>query len=340
MKNYAFSSDNTAPAAPEILAAVVEANHGHAFSYGEDPWTAQLREVAAAAFETPISIVPILSGKLANHLSLVAITEPGGLIFCHDQSHIMIDENDGPAHLTRCRMVGLPGDDGRISPETLTAAIAAESPIPAGSAFSLTNVTESGTVYSLAEMTRLIEIAHAAGLPVHLDGARISNAIARLGCSLADMTWRAGVDILSLGATKNGGLAAEAVVAFSDAVGERLTEKQLLHGHVPSKMRFLSAQLIAWFANDGWLTRAKHANAMAERLAGELGKIPGVRFLQPVEANIIFVDLPGEVIDRLHAGEFHSYNLPWLDESVYRFVTSWATTDEVVDRLINTLSPG
>lgn len=337
---YDFSSDNTAPAAPEILAAVVEANRGHAFSYGEDPWTAQLREAAAAAFGTPVGIVPILSGKLANHLSLVSISEPGGLIFCHDQSHILIDENDGPAHLTQCRMVGLPGSDGRIAPETLQSAIAAESPLPPGSAFSLTNATESGTVYSVAEIARLAEIAHDAGMLVHLDGARVSNAIARVDCTLAEMTWQAGIDILSLGATKNGGLAAEAVVAFGDAVGQRLTEKQLLHGHVPSKMRFLSAQLIAWLANDGWLARAKHANAKAERLAGELAKIPGVRFMQPVEANMIFVDLPADARARLLAGEFHSYNLPWHAESVYRFVTSWATSDEVIDQLINTLSPG
>jgi threonine aldolase len=338
--NYEFASDNTAPAAPEILAAVVDANQGHAFSYGADPWTTRLRDVARAAFDALVEIVPILSGKLANHLSLLSITEPGGLIFCHELAHILIDENDGPAHLTACRLIGLPGADGRIAPESLREAIAANAPLPPGSAFSITNATESGTVYTLDEMRALTAIAHEAGLLVHLDGARISNAAARLGCDLADLTTRSNIDILSLGATKNGGLAAEGVVAFGQEIAQRLAAKQLLHGHTPSKMRFLSAQLIAWFDNDGWLTRARHANTQAQRLAGELARIPGVRFYLPIEANLIFVELTTDVRRRLQASEFFAYDLPWFGENVFRFVTCWSTTDESIERLINTLSPG
>ena len=338
--NYEFTSDNTAPAAPEIVAAVVAANQGNVLSYGDDPWSEQLRDLAAATFKADVGIVPILSGKLANHLSLVSITEHGGLIFCHELSHIMVDENDGPAYLTRCRLVGLPGADGRIAPDSLREAIARESPLPPRSALSLTTATEAGTVYSLDELRALTQIAHEASLFVHLDGARISNAVVALGCDLSDITWQAGIDILSLGATKNGGLAAEAVVAFNPAVAERLAEKQLLHGHTPSKMRFLSSQLIAWLEHDGWRTQAAHANAKAQRLATLLTRIPGVRFVQPVEANLIFVALPADVKARLEASDYFAYDIPPFGENVYRFVTSWSTTDESIDRLINTLSPG
>lgn len=339
--NYAFASDNTAPAAAEIVAAVCEANQGHVLSYGADPWTERLKEVATAALAAPhpVGIVPILSGKLANHLSLAAITEPGGVIFCHEHSHILIDENDGPAYVTRCRLIGLPGEGDKIAPETLHEAIARESPLPPGSAFSLTNVTEAGAVYCLDQMQELADIAHEAGLLVHLDGARFSNAAVALGCELADITWRAGVDILSLGATKNGGLAAEAVVAFDPAISERLTAKQLLLGHYPSKMRFLSAQLIAWFENDGWRTRARHANAAAQRLAAGLTAIPGVRLVQPVEANLLFVALPPEVKARLDAADYFVYPFPPFGDDVVRFVTSWATTDESIDQLLQALNP-
>jgi threonine aldolase len=337
--NYEFASDNTAPAAAEIVASISEANRGHALSYGDDPWTARLREVVTDAFAAPqpVGIVPILSGKLANHLSLTAITEPGGVIFCHEHAHILIDENDGPVYVTRCRLVGLPGDGDKIEPATLREAIARESPFSPGSALSLTNVTEAGGVYCLDQMRELAGIAHEAGMLVHLDGARFSNAAVALGCDLADITWRAGIDILSLGATKNGGMAAEAVVAFDPAVVERLTDKQLLLGHSPSKMRFLSAQLIAWLADDGWRTRAQRANAAAQGLAEGLAAIPGVRLVQPVEANLLFVALPPEVKARLDAAGYFVYPFPLFGEDVFRFVTSWATTDESIDRLLASL---
>jgi len=339
--NYEFASDNTAPTTPEILASISEVNQGNVLSYGDDPWTAKLRDVVTEAFEAPqpVGIVPILSGKLANHLSLAAITEHEAIVFCHEHAHVLVDENDGPAYITRCRFIGLPGDQGKISAATLRESIAREQPLPPGSAFSLTTATEAGAVYALDEMRELIEIAHNAGMLVHLDGARFANAAAALGCSLADITWRLGIDILSLGATKNGGMAAEAVVAFDPVVSERLTKKQLLLGHYPSKMRFLSAQLIAWIENDGWRTRAENANQKAQQLAKALAGIPGVRIVQPVEANLIFVILPEEVKARLDAAEYYVYELPILGEGVVRFVTSWSTTDASIDTLIAALEP-
>ncbi len=308
-------------------------------SSGEDPWTDRPRAVVTGPFEVPhpVGVVPILSGKLANHLSMASITEHGGLIFCHEHAHILIDENDGPAYITRCRMVGLPGDGDQIAPETLRAAIERESPLPPGSAFSLTTATEAGTIYGLEQMRAPAAISHEARTLVRLGGARFSNAAGALGCSLADITWRAGVDIFSLGATKNGGLPAEAVVAFDPAVTERPIRKQALLGHHPSKTRFLSAQLLAWIESDGWRKRAGHANAAAQRLAAGLRTIPGVKIVKPVEVNLIFVELPDEVKRRLDRAGYFVYQLPMFGEGVVRFAASWATTDGSIDRLVANL---
>jgi threonine aldolase len=334
--NYAFTSDNTAPATPEIVASITAANEGAMLSYGDDPWTARLQQAATAAFEAPepVSIVPILSGKLANHLALASITEPGGVIFCHEHSHISFDENGGPAYVTRCRLIPLAGDGDKIAPETLRAAIAIERPLPPHSVLSLTTITEAGQIYTLDEMRVLTAIAREAGMLVHLDGARISNAAAALNCNLADMTWRVGIDVLSLGATKNGGLSAEAVVAFGAANAKRLTEKQMLLCHFPSKMRFLSAQLLAWLENDGWRTRAANANRTAQRLATAFRTMPGVTIGFPVEANILFVELPEEVKARLTAAAYFVYSSTQFGDRYSRFVTNWATTDDDIDRLV------
>ena len=340
MINYEFASDNTAPAAVEIVASIAAANSGNVLSYGGDPWTAKLRDAVARAFDTPqrVGVVPILSGKLANHLSLAAITEPGGVIFCHEHAHIHIDENDGPAYVTRCRLVGLPGDTDKIDSDSFRDAIAREAPLPLGSALSITNATEAGGVYTLDQMNELAEIAHGAGLSVHLDGARIANAAVALDCNPADVTWRAGIDILSLGATKNGGLGAEAVVAFDPIVAKRLRAKQLLLGHEPSKMRFLSAQLIAWLENDGWRDRAAHANSAARALANRLGSIPGIEIIQPVEANLIFTAISSDIRSRLDTSGYFLYSMPMFGENVVRFATSWATTDESINTLVRALS--
>lgn len=337
--NYEFASDNTAASAPELIDAITRANQGATLSYGDDPWTAEMIDAVTAAFELPhpAGVVPILSGKLANHLSLAAITEPGGLIFCHEHAHIMIDENDGPPYVTRCELIGIPGDADKIPADALRAAIASAGTLPPGSAFSLTNVTEAGAVYTLDEMRTLADIAHAAGLPVHLDGARFSNAVVALDCSLADITWRSGVDILSLGATKNGGLAAEAVVSFVPSINEQLTKKQLLLCHYPSKMRFLSAQITAWLAGDAWRARAENANAMAAKLAAGLRSLPGAQIVQPVDANIIFVALTPELQARVDAAEYYVYPASMFGERVVRFVTNWATTSDSIDRLMAVL---
>ncbi len=332
-----FLSDNAAPAAPEVLAAVVQANKGNALPYGEDAWTAGLQAAMAAAFGCECVTYPVITGKTANALSLMSIAEPGALIFCHAYGHILYNEVGGPAFYTGATLVGLPGAHGKIAPATLEAAISEYGPLPPGSVLNLTNATEAGTVYTPEEIAALTAIARGAGMKVHVDGARIANAIAHLGCHPADVTWRAGVDVLSFGATKNGGLGAEAIVCFDPAAAARLAEGRKRGGHVPSKMRFLSAQLLAYLTDGVWLRRAAHANAMAAALAADLRDIPGVALPVPVESNHVFLALPeatrAALVDvgyRLHLYERHG-------AGVIRLVTHWATTDAQIARFIATV---
>ncbi len=331
--DHRFASDNTAPAAPEFLAAVEAANNGAAAAYGEDGLTAALQCALAVAFDRETGAVygwPVLNGKAANHLALLAITQPGGIIFCHQDAHILVDEDDGPAIYTRTRLIGIEDDGtGRMTPGALARAIANHSPVPPGSALSITNANEAGTVYRLEELHELIAVARGAGLTVHIDGARIANAAAALDCALADLTWRAGADIVALGVTKNGGLMAEAVVCFDDAIATRFENQRRWTGHIPSKMRFLAAQIIAGVEGDGWRRRAQHANQQAARLAAALAGVPGYSVARPVEINHIFLQLsPGRRRAIAAAGYFL---WDWNQWNAVRILTNWATTDEEVD---------
>ena len=340
MINRRFYSDNIAPAAPEFIDALIAANQGDAASYGEDEWTARLQTVAAAAFEFdgPIAAFPVLNGKAANHLSLLAITEPGGIVFCHEQAHILVDEDDGPERYTDAQFVGLPDNgDGKIAPSELRKAIMNAGPIEYQSALSLTNPTECGTVYSLDELHELFSIAHAADVKVHYDGARIANAAVHLDCALADLTWRAGVDILSLGVTKNGGISAEAVIAFDDEIASRFIEQRAWTGHVPSKMRFLSCQIIAGLDGNGWRRRAETANATAWRLATQLLALPGIDIIRAVDANMIFVALPAPYRERFFAAGYVCEERPDLGPGAIRLLTNWSTTDDQIRQLMSCL---
>jgi threonine aldolase len=332
-----FLSDNVSPATPEVIAAVVQANDANAVPYGEDTWTAALQTVMAAAFDRECVTYPVTTGKTANALSLLSIAEPGALIFCHEYGHILYNELGGPAMYTGAELVGLPGEHGKIAPETFRAAIARYGTVPRGSVLNLTNATEAGTVYTPDEIARLTAIARGAGMTVHMDGARIANAIAHLGCHPADVTWRAGVDVLSFGATKNGGMGAEAIVCFDPAAAARLKEGRKRGGHVPSKMRFLSAQLLAYLADGAWLRRAAHANAMAAALVADLRDIPGVAIPVPVESNHVFLAVPQATREALvDAGyQFHLYERHGA--GVIRLVTHWATTDDQIARFVATV---
>src|SRR5579883_354407 len=298
-----FASDNVTGAAPEILAAIAAANDGAAMPYGNDAVTQRVEAALKALFERDLAAFPVATGSAANALALATMCPPYGAVYCHPDSHINVDECGAPELFTGgAKLVPIVGDAGKIAAADFEAALARSGKgvvhhvQPA--AISLTNASEMGTVYTPEEVRAIADIAHGQGLRVHMDGARFANAVAALGCAPADLAWRAGVDVLSFGATKNGALAAEAVVFFAPAKAGDLAFRRKRSGHLFSKMRFLSAQLEAYLADDLWLRNARHANRMARRLADGVAGLPGVRLRHPTEANEIFVELPEPVIDR------------------------------------------
>jgi threonine aldolase len=334
-----FSSDNITPASPD---AIIAANHGSLHAYGDDPHTERLTAVVATLFETEVTVFPVTTGTAANALALSVLTPPYGAVYCHETAHIATDECGAPEFYTGgAKIVGLPTANGKILPEQLDEPLrlavyfGVHHVRPA--ALSLTQSTEWGTVYTPAEVRALADRAHEDGLGVHMDGARIANAIAHLGCTPAEITWKAGVDVLCLGATKNGAMAAEAVIFFDRDRIAGFESRRKRAGHLWSKMRFLSAQLTAYLENGLWLRNARHANAMAARLAAGLGSIPGIRLVQPVQANELFVAMPDDLIDTLLAAGFEFYRWPapaGVSGPVVRLVTSFCTTEADVDSLV------
>jgi threonine aldolase len=341
--NRNFGSDNVSPACAPVMAAIEAANRGPTGSYGADPFTERLTALARKVFETDLVIYPVATGTAANALALSQIAPPYGGVYCHDGAHIVTDECGAPEFFTGgAKMLGLPSPTGKINPAQLTAAIAYAEEMGVHhvrpSAISLTQATELGTVYGLAEISAITGLAKRHGLPVHMDGARFANALVRLECSPAEATWRRGIDVLSLGASKNGALCAEAVVFFDVALAREFERRRKQAGHLWSKLRYLSAQLVAYLENDLWLENARQANAMAARLARGLAGVPGARLLQAVEGNEIFAALPEPLIARLEAAGFHFYRWPLLpveDGAAVRFVTSYATTGADVDDLLD-----
>jgi threonine aldolase len=343
-----FASDNAHPVAEPIMQAIVAANRGPAPSYGGDDWTARAKRALSATFEREVEVFLVASGTAANALSIAALTPPFGTVFCHGESHIQLEECGAcEFYAGGAKLVPIEGFGAKITPPGLTAALerhrdVRHDMIP--SALSLTNATECGTVYRIEEVSALADIAHGAGVGVHVDGARLANAVAGLGVAPADLTWRAGVDILSLGATKNGALAAEAVVVFDPARADRLAYRRKRGGHLLSKMRFLAAQIEAYLEDGRWLALAGHANAMAARLACGLAAVPGVRLPWPVEANEVFPVLPSALAEALRgAGAvFHPWTTVGLPadrapvggEILVRMVTSFATEPGEVDALL------
>ncbi|MEA2756791.1 MAG: threonine aldolase, partial [Aliidongia sp.] len=329
-----FASDNVTGIAPEILAAIAAANGGAVASYGDDPITRRLEAKLADLFEHEVAVLPVATGTAANSLALAALAPPWGAILCHEQSHIMVDEANAPEFYTGgAKLVPLAGADGKLSADT----IARQLPGGLGvvhhaqpAAISLTQATECGTVYRPAEIAQIAQIAHHHGLAMHMDGARFANALAFLGCSPAEATWRAGIDALSFGATKNGALAAEAIVFFDPAKVQSLEFRRKRGGHLFSKMRFLSAQLDAYVTDGLWLRQAAHANAMAQGLARGLAQLPDSRLRHPVEANEIFIELPEVMIAGLLEEGFKFYRWDGPDSTCIRLVTAWNTAPDSV----------
>lgn len=335
-----FGSDNMAGVCPPIMKAIEAANAGDAMSYGGDDWTARLNQRMAALFEREVAVFPVATGSAANALSLALLSPPFGAIYCHPEAHVMVDECGGPELQTGgAKLVPIPGPGAKIDPAALAALLVnAGKGVPhhvKPSAVSLTQATEAGTVYGLAEIQALTGIARHHGLPVHMDGSRFGNALVRLGCSPADMTWRNGIDILSFGATKNGAMAAEAIVVFDPKRAADLPYLRKRSGHLLSKQRYLSAQLLAYLEDDLWLHNARHANAMAARLADGLGNLPGVRLIDSVEANELFVDLPEPLVAALNAQGLDFYRWGTPTPGTHRMVTAWNTDPAVVDRVLD-----
>ena len=333
-----FASDNTAPAHPAVLEAMAAANHGPAHAYGADAWTAQALAWFRDQFGGDTEVFPVWNGTGANVVSLRALTRPYHAVICTQHSHIQVDECGAPELLTGCKLVDLPSSDARITPTQLRGAVRGlgNEHWVQPHVLSLTQTTEYGTAYSVAQLEELCGVAHELGLRVHMDGARIANAAAALGVSLRAFTRDVGVDVLSFGATKNGAINAEAVVVFDPALARELPFLRKQSTQLASKMRFQSAQFLALAEGDLWLANARHANAMAKRLAAGLGGIPGVTITQPVEANAVFALLPAGVTAPLQE-RFHFY--VWNETTgEVRLMASWATSESDVDELVGAIA--
>jgi threonine aldolase len=340
-----FASDNTAPIAPEVLAALARANHGSAHSYGDDPETRRLSARAREIFETDLVIHPVTTGTAANALALAVMAPPCSAILCHELAHVNTDECGAPEFYTGgAKLMSLASADGKIRAEQLAAPLAHAREMgvhhvqPA--AVSVSQATEWGTVYARAELAALAAAAYAAGLGVHMDGARFANALVHLGCSPAEATWKSGIDALTLGATKNGALAAEAVIFFDPARARDFERHRKRAGHLWSKMRFLSAQLNAYFDDDLWLRCARHANVLAQRLAGGL-RAAGIGLHQTVQANEVFALLPAPLVDALRAAGYEFYEWPAPPqgtERLVRLVTAYDMAAADVDGLLAAVS--
>ena len=329
-----FSSDNATGVAPQIMAALAAANEGHAMAYGDDPVTKAAEAAFTDLFERELAVFPVATGTAANALALSALTPPWGQIYCHRNAHIEEDEAGAPELFSGgAKLALLDGEHGKIEAATLAAAVAgAGFGVQHHSQPTAISATEAGTAYAPDEVAALAAIAHDAGLSVHMDGARFANALAHLGCSPAEATWKAGIDVLSFGATKNGAMAAEAVIFFDpDAAGDFLYRRKR-GGHLFSKMRFLSAQLAAYLRDDLWLANARHANARAAELSQGLAALDGARLAHAVQANEIFIYLPEAVLGALEAGgaNFHR----WGTDGQARFVCAFNTDPDDVARAL------
>jgi threonine aldolase len=327
-----FASDNNAGIAPEAFAALAEANRGHAVAYGGDAWTRRAADAIRAAFDADAAVHFVFNGTAANSLSLSAICRSTDAVVCHAFAHVNVDECGAPEFFSGgAKLLTVDTPLAKLTPS----AVAARAVTPHDEhasrprALTLTQATELGTVYTRGEIRALAALAHERGMKVHMDGARFANAVASLGCTPADLTWRAGVDALSLGGTKNGMPFCEAVVFFDHALADEFARRRKQGGQLASKMRFLAAPWLAMLGDGAWLRHAAHANAMARRLRDAIVGLPGVALIAPVEANGVFAHLPTAAIEALHAKGWRFY--VFVGDTGCRFMCAWDTTPAAVD---------
>ena len=337
-----FKSDNEAPVHPSIMEALVRANEGYATAYSEDRFSRQLNAHFSEVFETECQVLPIATGTAANSISIAEISPPWGAVMCHELAHIQNDEGGAPEFYSAgAKLMPLAGDHGRLQAQPLAEAIDAagrhgvHNVKPA--LVSITQATECGTVYRPDEIRGIAEVTHERGLHLHMDGARFANAVSWLDCSPAEVTWKAGVDVLSFGVTKNGAMAAEAIVVFGHPEWlEGMARRRKRGGHLLSKMRYVSAQLLAMLDDDLWLQLAADANARARELARGITQSPNAALEWPVEANEVFMRTDPERLQLLKNEGFEFHIWPGHDD-LARLVCSWATTSDQVEEFVEAL---
>lgn len=345
-----FTSDNASGAALEILAALAESEAGYSMPYGNDDLTARAQQRVREVFEAPEAAVYfVATGTAANALALACLCPPWGAVYCHQGSHIEEDECGAPEFFTGgSKLTLLDGDDAKMTEQGLRDAVIGSGRgvhnVQKG-ALSLTQATEAGAAYTVAEVQALAGIARHAGMPVHMDGTRLANALARQNVSPADMTWRAGVDVLCLGATKNGAMAAEAVILFDPKRAWEFELRRKRGGHLFSKMRFLSAQMNAYLTDDLWLRLAGHSNRMADLLADGINAVPDARVTNTIGANMLFPEITLAQHKRLQAVGAGYYTMSEFDPEgaedqiiKIRLVASFRTTEDDVSRFLAALA--
>jgi threonine aldolase len=338
LKQRQFASDNNAGVCPEAWTALVEANQGHAPGYGEDDWTRAATDKIREIFETDCEVFFVFNGTAANSLALASLCQSYHSILCHEFAHVETDECGAPEFFSNgTKVLLMPGENGKIDTAAIERMVRRRTDIhyPKPRAVSITQATEVGTVYSISEINAVGEICRELGLHLHMDGARFANAVASLRVAPKEITWQAGVEVLCLGGSKNGGMIGEAVIFFDRALAREFDYRCKQAGQLASKMRYLAAQWVGMLKEDAWLRRAEHANQMAALLDAELRNLAGVNVLFPRQANSVFVEFPGEIAQQMHDLGWRFYG--FIGRGGHRLMCSWDTTDQDVRDFVRDL---
>jgi threonine aldolase len=335
-----FASDNYAGICPEALSAMQKANQGHEVGYGEDTWTAKAQEMVRQTFETDCEVHFVFNGTAANSLALAHLARSYQSVLCHEIAHAEVAECGGPEFFSggaKVRLVA--GRDGKVDPEAVreVAMQRTDGHFPPAAALSLTQATELGTIYSAQEVQALSAMCRSLGMHLHMDGARFANAVAALGVKPREVTWEAGVDVMTFGATKNGVAVGEAVVFFNHELAKDFNYRRKQAGQLASKMRFLTAPWVAVLENDTWLRYARHANSMAKRLEAAIRPLGDIRIAYPVQTNSVFAHIPPEIVKSMYARGWKFYTHVGVGDEA-RLMCSWDTAEADVDAFAKDLA--
>ena len=337
-EHHEFASDNTLGICPEALAALEEANHGAAQSYGDDEWVRRLRESVREVFETDCETYLVFNGTAANALALAQLCQPFHSVVCHQQAHIQTDECGAPEFFTGgSKLLLVNGAGGKIDLNEVESVITRQPELHAHKPrlISITQSTELGTVYTPGEIDAIAAFAKKREMFLQMDGARFANAVAALKCAPKEISWEREVDVLCFGGTKNGLAAGELVIFFKKELARDFDYRMKQAGQLASKMRLLAAPWLGLFRNNVWVSNANHANTMARRLSERLRREAKLEVVFPVEANAVFIRLTDALESRLHGRGWHFYK--FVEPDVYRLMCSWATSDSEIDRLVTDL---